>query len=53
MNGNDTDKKLKTDRFAESMQGKTKAKNVLTDETIQGLNEITVPAMTAMVLELE
>lgn len=53
MNGNETEKKLKTNRFAESMQGKTKAKNALTDETIQGLSEITVPAMTALILELE
>jgi len=53
MNGNDTVKKLKTDRFAESIQGKTKAKNAMTGETISSLNELTVPAMTALILELE
>jgi glycosidase len=53
MNGNDKEKKLNTNRFAESMQGKTKAKNALTDEVVQGLSEITVPAMSAVVLELQ
>ncbi len=53
MNGNDTEKKLKTDRFAESMQGKTKAQNALTGEAISSLSEITLPSMTALILELE
>ncbi len=53
MNGNETEKKLKTERFAESMQGKVKGTNPLTGETLSALNEITVPAMTALILELE
>jgi len=53
MTGNATEKKLKTDRFAESMIGKTKGKNVLTDESIQNLGEIALPAMTTLILELE
>ncbi len=53
MNGNAKEMKLSTARFAESMNGKTKAKNVLTDESIQSLGEITLPAMTTLVLELE
>ncbi|HCW09323.1 MAG TPA: hypothetical protein DGG95_18360 [Cytophagales bacterium] len=53
MNGNDSEKKLPTARFAEGVQGKTKAKNAMTGEVIQNLSELTLPAMTALVLELE
>jgi len=53
MNGNAKEIKLNTGRFAESIKGKIKAKNVLTDESLLNLNEITLPAMTAVVLELE
>ena len=52
LNGNAEEKKLKTERFSEIMKGKTKAKNVLTDETLQSVNEITLPSMSALVLEL-
>ncbi len=53
MNGNEVEKKLKTERFAESMQGKTRAKNALTGETWSALDELTLPPMTALILELE
>ncbi|GHN01269.1 neopullulanase SusA [Cytophagales bacterium WSM2-2] len=53
MNGNAKEMKLNTSRFAESIKGKMKAKNVLTDEVVQNLGEITLPPMTAVVLELE
>jgi glycosidase len=53
MNGNTKEMKLGTIRFAESMTGKSKAKNVLTDDSVQNLNEITLPAMTTVILELE
>jgi glycosidase len=53
MNGNNKEMKLNTSRFAESMMGKSKGKNVLTDEAISNLNEITLPAMTTVILELE
>lgn len=53
MNANAKEMKLSTDRFAESIKGKTKAKNVLTNSSISSLNEVTVPAMTTLILELE
>ena len=53
MNGNTTDKSISTERFAEQMKGRTKAKNVLTDEIFHGLETIKVPARTALILELE
>ncbi|MBI1769372.1 MAG: glycoside hydrolase family 13 protein [Bacteroidetes bacterium] len=53
MNGNNKEMKLSTGHFAEFMKGKTKAKNVLTDESIQNLNELTLLAMTTSILELE
>lgn len=53
MNANTKEMKLNTDRFAECMKGKAKAKNVMTDEPIQNLNEITIPAMTTLILQLE
>src|SRR5260221_654811 len=53
MNGNTKEMKLITNRFAESMKGKATAKNIVTDESIQNLNEIAIPAMTTLILELE
>jgi len=53
MNGNTKEMKLNTNRFAESMKGKATAKNIVTDESIQNLNEIAIPAMTTLILELE
>ena len=53
INGNAKEMKLNTNRFAESMKGKTRAKNVVTDAAIEDLNEIILPPMTALILELE
>jgi len=53
MNGNASEKLVNTERFAEELKGKTKAKNILTDETLQSLDTIKVPAKTALILELE
>ncbi|MBS1559657.1 MAG: glycoside hydrolase family 13 protein [Bacteroidetes bacterium] len=52
MNGNDKPMNLKTDRYAECLKEKSTARNVLTNESVQNLKEITVPAMTAIILEL-
>ncbi|RCR66300.1 glycoside hydrolase family 13 protein [Larkinella punicea] len=43
---------LETGRFAERMAGFTKARNVLTDEVINSLTTLKLPAKTAVVLEL-
>lgn len=43
---------LDTGRFADSMKGFTRARNVLTDATITDLKLIKLPAKTALVLEL-
>jgi hypothetical protein len=53
MNGNATEKSLSTERFAEFIKDRTKAKNVLTEETLQNLEVLTLPAKTALILELE
>jgi len=53
MNGNSKEMKVNTNRFAELMNGKIKAKNVITDESVPNLNEITIPAMTTLILQLE
>lgn len=51
---NSTDKSasLPTARFSERMNGFTKARNVLTNETINDLKALQLPAKTAVVLEL-
>ncbi|HTH55829.1 MAG TPA: glycoside hydrolase family 13 protein [Cyclobacteriaceae bacterium] len=53
LNGNTKEVKLSTHRFAESIKGKTKAKNILTDASIQISDEINLPPMTSLILELE
>ncbi|MBC3542290.1 glycoside hydrolase family 13 protein [Rufibacter sediminis] len=52
---NSTDKEatMKTDRFAERLNGFTKAKNVLSDENLPNLIDMKIPAKTALVLELQ
>ncbi|WP_231583570.1 glycoside hydrolase family 13 protein [Rufibacter radiotolerans] len=52
-NTNDKEVDLKTERFAERIQGFTKAMNVLNSQTIGNLNSLKIPAKTAVVLELE
>jgi glycosidase len=51
---NSTDKpaSLPTARFAERLSGYTKARNVLTGETLGDLKTLQLPAKTALVLEL-
>jgi glycosidase len=52
---NTTDKPaaLPTARFSERMAGFTKARNVLTGETLSSLATLQLPAKTALVLELQ
>ncbi|MCU0425421.1 MAG: glycoside hydrolase family 13 protein [Candidatus Kapabacteria bacterium] len=52
-NNNETESTVKTERFEERMKGFTKAKNVLTGEVISSLTSLTIPAKTALVLELQ
>ncbi len=51
-NTTDKDIQLNTARFAERMNGFTAAINVITREKITGLATVTLPAKTAIVLEL-
>lgn len=52
---NTTDKEvdMKTERFAERLNGFTKGKNILTDAPLASLATIKVPAKTAIVVELQ
>ncbi|GAB2538241.1 glycoside hydrolase family 13 protein [Rufibacter soli] len=52
---NSTDKEvdLKTERFAERMQGFTKAQDILQNQRLTSLVSIKIPAKTALVLELQ
>ena len=51
---NTTDKEISLDasRFGERMKGFTKARNILTDQTLSDIGMIKLPAKTALVLEL-
>ena len=51
-NTSDKPAALPTTRFAERMSGFSKARNVLTDETLSSLATLQLPAKTAVVLEL-
>ena len=51
-NTSDKPAALATARFAERMSGFTKARNVLTGEQLGSLTSLTLPAKTAVVLEL-
>jgi glycosidase len=53
VNNNDTESTVKTDRYAERMSGFSKARNVLTGETLSTLGSLTIPPKTALVLELQ
>jgi neopullulanase len=53
MNGNTTTKTLDTKRFAENIQGKTKGKNILTNEPVSNISTLEIPAQTALVIALE
>ncbi len=52
-NNNDTESTVKTERFTERIKGFTKARNVLTGEVITSIGNLTIPAKTALVLELQ
>jgi glycosidase len=50
-NGKDKEQTIETDRYSERIKGGKKAKNVITDETID-LSKVTIPARATLVLEL-
>lgn len=50
-NASDKDQQVSTDRYNERINGAEKARNVVTGDTID-LSKLTVPAKTALVLEL-
>lgn len=52
MNGNNAEKKLKTERFAENLGNAKSALDIINKNQLNNLSEIAVPAQTAMVLEL-
>jgi neopullulanase len=52
MNANASETTIATDRYEELLKGRTKAKNVLTEEISENLDMIRVPAKTALILEL-
>ena len=53
INSSKTETNLETGRFAERMKGFTSAKDVLSDEKINNLSTLKIPAMSALVLELQ
>ncbi|MGH2643195.1 MAG: cyclomaltodextrinase C-terminal domain-containing protein, partial [Chitinophagaceae bacterium] len=53
MNANDKAETLTTSRFIERMKGFTKAKNVITGESLYELRQIEVQPDQTLVLELE
>ena len=53
MNSNDAEINLSADRFTERMQGFSKAVNVITDESLNTINKLKVPAKTTSVFELK
>lgn len=52
LNGDDESRTVRTARFAERMDGYRTGVDILTDETVSDLSEITVPARGARVIEL-
>lgn len=53
LNNTDSNKGLKTQRFAECMQGYSSAFDVINNNKITDLNVINVPAKSALILELK
>jgi glycosidase len=51
-NNNDAERVVPTERFAERLGKATTAKNVVTGETLNSISTITIPAKSALVLEL-
>jgi glycosidase len=50
-NGKDKDQSITTQRYSERINGALKARNVITDETID-LSKLTIPAKATLILEL-
>ncbi len=53
LNLNSEEKTLNTSRFAESLKGFTSAKEVMSGNAVNDLNNIVLPAKTSMILELK
>ena len=53
LNKNTEAKKLTTGRFAERMNGFTKGNEIITSAEINQINEINIPASSAMIIELK
>lgn len=53
VNNNESESVVKTSRYAERMNGFTKARNVLTGEMLSSVEKLILPAKTALVLELQ
>jgi glycosidase len=53
LNKNKTEKALPTDRFAEVMAGFNSGKEIISGQRIDNLNEIKVPSLSAMIIELK
>lgn len=53
MNGNTEAKSLNTARFKEIISDHNKAKNVVTEEVLNNITQISIPAKTTLVLELQ
>jgi glycosidase len=53
LNTNSVEKTLNTTRFAESLKGFTSAKEVMSGNMVNDLNNIVVPAKTSLILELK
>ncbi len=52
-NTKNTDSSVPTANFAEVIKGAKSAKNIMTDEVLNDISNINVPAMTALILELK
>jgi glycosidase len=52
-NGEEKEQTMPTERYNERMTGFTRATNVITSETLNSIASITIPAKTALVLELK
>lgn len=52
-NTKNTDSSVPTANFAEVIKGAKSAKNIMTDEVLNDISNIKVPAMTALILELK
>jgi hypothetical protein len=53
MNGEEKEQTLKTARFAERTSGYSKALNIASDELLNDIAEIKIPAKTTLILELK